>query len=140
MVSERNHHSIVPFFNYNSPPPHQFLSNKTLLKKISWEMLIEQIIEFEWRRPRPLAIGVARRLGNPAAIEMLSMTKLWQKSLLFLQFQFLLALVNNIDDQWARVPLNSIFANQFKCIPWKKLRVFFLKFAISGHHLTSLWT
>ena len=103
-------------------------------------MLIEQIIEYEWRRPRPLAIGVARRLGNPAVIEMLSMTKLRQKSLLFLQFQFLLALVNNINDQWAQVPLNSIFANQFKCISWKKLRVFVLKLAISGHHPTSLWT
>ena len=38
-----------------------------------------------------MAIGVARRPGDPSLIEMLSMTKLWQKTLLFLQFQFLLA-------------------------------------------------
>ena len=54
--------------------------------------------------------------------------------------RFLLAFVNNIDDQGPRVLLNSIFVNQFKCITWKKLRVFVLKFAISGHHLTFLWT
>ena len=38
-----------------------------------------------------MAIGIARRPGDPASIEMLSMTKLWQKSLLFIQFQFLVA-------------------------------------------------
>ena len=51
-------------------------------------MLIEQIIEFEWRGPRPLAIGVARRLGDPAPIEMLSMTKQWQKAYCFFTFSF----------------------------------------------------
>ena len=51
MVSERNHHSTVAFFNNNSPPPSQFLRDKTLLKKISWGMLIEQVIEFELRGP-----------------------------------------------------------------------------------------
>ena len=54
-------------------------------------MLIEQAIEFEWGGLGPMAIGVARRPREPTSIEMLSMTKLWQKSLLFLQFQFLLA-------------------------------------------------
>ena len=49
-------------------------------------MLIEQVIEFELRGPETLAIGVARRSGDPAPIEMLFTTKLWQKSLLFLQF------------------------------------------------------
>ena len=38
-----------------------------------------------------MAIGVARRPKDTASIEMLSMTKLWQKSHLFPHFQFLLA-------------------------------------------------
>ena len=53
MVSERNHHFIVPFFNNHSPAPRQFLSDKTLLKKLSWNMLIEQVIKFELRGPGP---------------------------------------------------------------------------------------
>ena len=57
-------------------------------------MLIEQVIEFEFRGLDPLAIGVARGPGDPAPIEMLSMTKLWQKFLLFLQFEFLFAIFN----------------------------------------------
>ena len=36
MDSDRNHHSIVPFFNNHLPPPRQFLPDKILLKKISW--------------------------------------------------------------------------------------------------------
>ena len=42
------------FFNYNPPPPQQFLCNKILLKKISYSkgMLIEQI--FDLREPGPL--------------------------------------------------------------------------------------
>ena len=51
MASERNHPCIVPFFNNHSPPSRQFLRDKTLLKKISWEMLIEKVIEFELRGP-----------------------------------------------------------------------------------------
>ena len=30
MASERNHHSIVPFFNNHSHPPRQFLRDKKL--------------------------------------------------------------------------------------------------------------
>ena len=32
-VSKRSHHSIVPCFNYHSPPPRQFLYVQILLKK-----------------------------------------------------------------------------------------------------------
>ena len=32
-ISKRNHHSIVPCFNYHSPPPRQFLYVQILLKK-----------------------------------------------------------------------------------------------------------
>ena len=53
MVSERYYHPIVPFFNNNLPPPRQFLSDETLLKKKAGKMLIEQVIEFGWRGPRP---------------------------------------------------------------------------------------
>ena len=77
------------------------------------------------------------------------MTQLWQKAYCFFSFsffsifraqRFLLAFMNNIDNQGARAPLNSIFANQFKCITREKLRVFVLKFAIPGPHLTFSWT
>ena len=47
MVSERNHHSIVPFFNNHSLPPRQFFRGKILLKKQAEEILVEQVIEFE---------------------------------------------------------------------------------------------
>ena len=47
---------------------------------------------------------------------------------------------NNIEDQGLRVPLNSIFASQFKRMTRRKRRVFFLKVAISGPHLVFLWT
>ena len=97
-----------------------------------------------------LAIGVARKSGDPAPIEMLFMTKLWQKKpivssvsvsfSIFCVQRFLLAFVNNIDDQGPQAPLKSIFANQFKCKTWKKLRVFVLQFAISSPHLTFLLT
>ena len=98
----------------------------------------------------PLAIGVARGSGYTAPIEMLSITKMWQKkpivSLVSASFSIFrvqpirLAFVNNIDDQGPRVPFNSIFANQVKCITREKLSVFVLKFAISGPHVTFLWT
>ena len=45
---------------------------------------------------------------------------------------------NNIDNQGARAPLYSIFANGFKCITPVKLWVFVLKVANSGVHLTFL--
>ena len=54
-------------------------------------MLIKQVIEFELRRPRPPGHRRSQGSGVPALIKMLSMTKMWQKNLLFLQFQFLLA-------------------------------------------------
>ena len=48
------------FFNYNSPPPRQFLCNKIVLKKISYSkgMLMEQI--FKLRGP-----GLPGRTSNP---------------------------------------------------------------------------
>ena len=55
-------------------------------------MLIKQVIEFKLMGPGTPGHRVARRPGDPAPIEMLSITKMWQKSLLFLPFQFLLAL------------------------------------------------
>ena len=51
-------------------------------------MLIEQVIEFECGGLGPMAVVVARRPGDTASIEMLSTTKLRQKSLFFLLFQF----------------------------------------------------
>ena len=44
---------------------------------------------------------------------------------------------NNIDDQEARAPQFNFF-NQFKCMARVKLRVFVLKVATSGPHLTFL--
>ena len=52
-------------------------------------------------------IGSANGEGQLPPIEFLPMIKMWQKSLLFLQFQFLLAFFvinNNIDNQEARPP------------------------------------
>ena len=54
-------------------------------------MLIKQVIKFELRWPGPPGHRRSQKFGDPATSEMLSMTKTWQKSLLFLQFQFLLA-------------------------------------------------
>ena len=84
--------------------------------------------------------------GRPLLIVILPMTKMRQKSLLFLQFQFLFSifrrrqykLINNIEDQGRRVPLNSIFASKFKRITRKKWRIFVLKVANSGPHLAFL--
>ena len=75
-------------------------------------------------------------------------------SLLLLQFQFLLAFLRttghafnsiinnniNVDDHRARVLSILIFANQFVYITREKSRVFDLKVATSGPHLTFLWT
>ena len=68
----------------------------------------------------------------------------------FFSFSFFLAFfadssigyltILNFDDQGCRVPLNSIFASQFKHITRRKWRVFVLKVAISGSHLAFLWT
>ena len=46
---------------------------------------------------------------------------------------------NNIDPGGPGL-LNLIFANQFNCIIRVKLRVFILKVANWGIHLTFLWT
>ena len=43
-----------------------------------------------------------------------------------------------MEDQGPLVPLNSIFANQFKRITRKKLRAFVLKVAISDPHIAFL--
>ena len=45
-------------------------------------------------------------------------------------------MIINIDERGPRPPLNSIFANQFKCITRVKFRVFVLEAATSGLHLT----
>ena len=87
-------------------------------------------------------------MGPP--VEIISMIKMLQQSVLFYQFQFLLAfsrttvaytwtaLINNninIDNQGDLAPSIQIFANQFTCITREKLRAFVLKAAISGPHL-----
>ena len=43
-----------------------------------------------------------------------------------------------MEDQGPRVPLNSIFASQFKRITRKKWRVFVRKVAISDPHIVFL--
>ena len=48
------------------------------------------------------------------------------------------AVINNNIDPGCPCPLNLIFANQFKRITGVKLRVFILKVANSGPHLTFL--
>ena len=47
--------------------------------------------------------------------------------------------MNDIDDQGPGPPQFN-FANQFKWIPRMKLKVFVLRDANSGPHLTFLWT
>ena len=113
-------------------------------------MLIEQVIEFELRGPGPLghrrSQGVRGSRPNWNVIYDKDVAKKLIVSSVLVSFsifrvqRFLLAFVSNIDDQGPRAPLNSIFANQFNCITREKMRVFFLKFAISGPHLTFLWT
>ena len=44
---------MVPFFNYDSTPPRQFLRTKYFLKKYRGKMLIKQIIECRLRGPEP---------------------------------------------------------------------------------------
>ena len=51
-------------------------------------MLIEQVIEFECEGLGPMAIGVARRPGDPASIEMLSMKNCGKKAYCFFSFSF----------------------------------------------------
>ena len=110
-------------------------------------MLIEQVIEFELRglgllsHRRSQEVRGSRPNGN--AIYAKNVAKkpiVFSVSVSFSIFRvqcFLLAFVNN-GDQGPRVPLNSIFASQFKCITWEKLRVFVLKFVIPGSYLTFL--
>ena len=85
--------------------------------------------------------------GGPPPIEILPMTKMWQKVYCFFSFSFFLAFFaynsnynNKIEDQRPRAPLNSIFICQFKRITRKKWRVFVLKVAISGRLVAFLWT
>ena len=69
------------------------------------------------------------------------MIKMSQKRLLFLQFLLTSSrttvIDNNIDPKGPG-PLNLMFANQFKRITRVKLRVFILKVANSGPHVTFL--
>ena len=45
---------IVPFLYNKTPPPHQFIRKNILLKKnLLEEMLIEQIIDYEFMGPGP---------------------------------------------------------------------------------------
>ena len=65
---------------------------------------------------------------------------------MFIQFQFLVGFLRttvinnsiNVDDQGAQCPSIQTFANQIKCITWEKFKVFFLKVATFGLHLTFL--
>ena len=113
-------------------------------------MLIEQVIKFELRGPGPP--GHRRRQGVRGSCPNWNVIydkivaqkhNVFSVSVSFSIFRvqhLLLIFVNNINDHGPRAPLNSIFANQFKYITLEKLRVFVLKFAISGPHLTFLWT
>ena len=88
---------------------------------------------------------VARRAqgARPLPIEVSPMMKYDKKVYCFsVSFSFfrlqreLTTILTTI--QWPRAPVNSIYANQFKCITAEKLRVFVLKVAISGPHQTFL--
>ena len=50
------------------------------------------------------------------------------------QYTHTRVITNNFDDQGARAPTNSIFANQFKCMTRVKLRACVLKIATPGPH------
>ena len=56
------------FFNYNSPPPHQFLCNKILLKKLATVrgMLTEQ--SFKLRRPGRICTPITGCFHDKAII------------------------------------------------------------------------
>ena len=89
--------------------------------------------------------GEGGRGSAPSPIEISPMTKCDKKAYSFFSFSFFLAFFaynsitnNNIEDQGLRVPLNSIFASQFKRITRRKQRFFVLKVAISGPHLAFL--
>ena len=113
-------------------------------------MLIEQVIEFKLRGPgtpdhRRCQEAQGSRLNWNVIYDKTVAKKPVVSSVsvcfsIFRVQRFLMAFVNNIDNQGPRALLNSIFANQFKCITWEKLRVFVLKFAISDPHLIFLWT
>ena len=78
------------------------------------------------------------------------MIKMWQKSQLFLQFQFFsifrvqhytrtTVITNNIDDQRARAPLIH-FLQLLQMYNPAEIKGSFPKIATSGPHLTFLWT
>ena len=97
-------------------------------------MLIEQAIEFELRRPGPTGHRRSQEVWgchpNRNVVYDKTVAKKPIVSSVSVSFsifrvqRFLLAFVNNIDKQGTRAPLNSIFANQLKCITREKLRVF----------------
>ena len=85
---------------------------------------------------------------DPPPTEMPLMIKIWQKSLLFLQFQFLLdfsrttytcstVINNNIDNQGAKVPQFNFYKLIYMRYPGE-IKIFVLKAAVSGPHLTFL--
>ena len=100
---------------------------------------------FTWSKGVAKGRGVGGPLPFP--IEISPMTKCDKKAYSFFSISFFLPffaynsiIKNNIEDQGLRVPLNSIFASQFKRMTRRKRRVFVLKVAISGPHLAFLWT
>ena len=70
--------------------------------------------------------GVPRGPAPPPPIEMLPKIKMSQKRLLFRQFQYFLAssrtaVINNSLDIGGPAPLNLIFTNQFKWVPYNNI-------------------
>ena len=114
-------------------------------------MLIEQVIEFELRALGPLAIGVARaqevRESHPSrsVINDKNVTKKSIVSSVSVSFsifrvqRFLLAFVNNIDEQGPQAPSIHILPTNLN-VQLERNWEFFLKFAISGPHLFFLWS
>ena len=88
---------------------------------------------------------------GPPPIEMQPMIKIWQKSLLFRQFQYFSAFFcvqrytrtavnnNNIDDQGAG-PSQFNFCQSIKMNNLAEIKGFYLKVATSVSHLTFLKT
>ena len=88
-----------------------------------------------------MRIRVARKGAGPPQSKCHQLQKCHKKALL-LQFLFMVfwrtSVINNNIDNHGPAPLNSNFANLFKCVTRVKLRAIVLKIAISGPHLTFL--
>ena len=61
-ASKRNHHSIVPFFNNQSPPPRQFLRVKILLKKNQLREIKLLNVNLNWGGLAPLDVHALLQL------------------------------------------------------------------------------